>query len=97
VIVRVSEALVVSGMLDEFLVALRELVEGFPAANPGLISHEVLVDLEHGDRVQYVSRWRGVDDLIAYAGPGWEHDAVTFPGERRFLQQPLSLRHFEAS
>ena len=55
-ITRVSEALVRPGREQEFVERVRELVATFPATYEGLISHDVLVDLEEPQRVQYVSR-----------------------------------------
>ncbi len=95
-IVRVSEALVRVGLEDEFMVALRELVQTFPERFDGLIRHEILVDQTDARRVQYVSVWRDEAALIGYAGAGWRTDAVTFPDEEALLAKPLTLRHFTA-
>ena len=92
-IVRVSEARVRPDRLDEFMSALHQLVAGFPARFDGLIGHEVLVDDADPTTVQYVTRWRDEAALVGYAGPGWRTDAVTFPGERDLLLEPLALRH----
>lgn len=93
-IIRVSEAFVRSSELDNFLSALHDLVADFPARHPGLIGHEVLVDLEDSCRVQYVSRWRDENALISFAGVSWRTDPITFPGESTMLLQPLIVRHF---
>lgn len=96
-ITRVSEALVRPGREQEFVERVRELVTTFPATYEGLISHDVLVDLEEPQRVQYVSRWRDEQALENYAGARWRTDPVTFPDEDEYLLEPLKLRHFQAS
>ncbi len=93
-ILRVSEALVAPDTRDEFLDRLRALVADFPAEHDGLVDHDVLVDLDDPLRVQYLSRWRDESALVAYAGPAWRTDPVTFPDEDRYLTEPLTLRHF---
>ncbi|MBA8816932.1 heme-degrading monooxygenase HmoA [Microbacterium halimionae] len=95
-IVRTSEALVRPESRAEFLTTLHALVEGFPAAYPGLIDHEVLVDHHDPDRILYVSRWASEEGLAHYAGVNWATEPVTFPDEDRYLQRPLTLRHFSA-
>ena len=92
---RVSEALVRPGREQEFVERVRDLVRTFPAIYDGLISHEVLVDLQEPQRVQYVSRWRDERALENYAGANWRTDPVTFPDEDEYLQKPLELRHFQ--
>ncbi|GAB3151482.1 hypothetical protein GCM10027058_17710 [Microbacterium neimengense] len=92
-ILRVSEAIVRAGAEQEFLDRLRELVADFPDRYHGLV-HEVLVDEAEPRRIQYVSAWRDDADLVAYAGTGWRTEPVTFPGEERYLEAPLALRHF---
>ncbi|MFC3899006.1 antibiotic biosynthesis monooxygenase family protein [Lentzea rhizosphaerae] len=92
---RVSEALVKPGREQEFVERVRSLVRTFPDTYDGLVAHEVLVDLADPRKVQYVSRWRDEQALENYAGPGWRTDPVTFPDEDEYLQQPLTLRHFE--
>ncbi|WP_394614429.1 antibiotic biosynthesis monooxygenase [Lentzea sp. JNUCC 0626] len=91
---RVSEALVKPGREQEFVARVRDLVLTFPETYDGLVGHEVLVDLDDPLVVRYVSRWRDEQALENYAGPGWRTDAVTFPDEAEYLQQPLVLRHF---
>ncbi|MCP2245661.1 antibiotic biosynthesis monooxygenase family protein [Lentzea aerocolonigenes] len=92
---RVSEALVKPGREQEFVERVRSLVRTFPDTYDGLEGHEVLVDLADPRKVQYVSRWRDEQSLENYAGPGWRTDPVTFPDEDEYLQQPLTLRHFQ--
>jgi hypothetical protein len=92
---RVSEALVKPGREQEFVARVHDLVRTFPDTYDGLEGHEVLVDLTDPRKVQYVSRWRDEQALENYAGPGWRTDPVTFPDEDEYLQQPLTLRHFE--
>lgn len=92
---RVSEALVRPGREQEFVERVRELVATFPETYEGLISHEVLVDLEVPQRVQYVSRWRDERALESYAGTNWRTAPVTFPDEDEYLLEPLKLRHFQ--
>lgn len=92
---RVSEALVKPGREQEFVERVRELVATFPATYEGLVGHEVLVDLEEPQRVQYVSRWRDEQSLENYAGRNWRTDPVTFPDEDEYLLEPLKLRHFQ--
>jgi quinol monooxygenase YgiN len=94
VIVRVSEALVRPGMVDEFLAVLIALVATFPAQYDGLLDHEVLVDRADRTRVRYVSRWAEEASLVAYAGEDWATTPVTFPDEDRYLTGPLELTHF---
>jgi len=93
-IVRISEAILVPGMTEEFMIRLNALVRDFPSHYDGLMSHEVLVDRTDPLRVSYVSRWRDEASLVAYAGASWASDPVTFPDEDRFLREPLALRHF---
>ncbi len=93
-IVRVSEARVRPGMAEEFLTALTDLVESFPATYAGLLGHDVLVDRSDPLRVQYVSRWVDEPSLVAYAGEDWAITPVTFPDEERFLTGPLALEHY---
>lgn len=92
---RVSEAFVRPGREREFVERVRALVETFPVKYDGLLGHDVLVDADDPRRVQYVSRWRDEQALVAYAGPNWRTDPVTFPDEDEFLVQPLTLRHFK--
>src|ERR671912_2934633 len=96
-IVRVSEALVRPDALVAFMTALDELVADLPGRFPGLLAHEVLVDLEDPHRVQYVSRWRDEDAVVDFAGAAWRTAPVTFPGEDAMLVRPLTLRHFIAA
>ncbi|UIN30350.1 putative quinol monooxygenase [Microbacterium binotii] len=93
-ILRVSEAIVRAGAEREFLARLHELVADFPDRHPGLVRHEVLVDEADPRRIQYVSAWRDEADLISYVGARWRTEPVTFPGEERYLEAPLGLRHF---
>ncbi|MFS8100945.1 antibiotic biosynthesis monooxygenase [Lentzea alba] len=93
-ITRVSEALAKPGREQEFVERVRDLVKTFPETYDGLISHEVLVDLQDPLKVQYVSRWRDEQALENYAGKNWRTDPVTFPDEDEYLQRPLALRHF---
>jgi hypothetical protein len=94
VIVRVSEAWTKPGSEREFLARLLDLVADFPTRHPGLLTHQVLVDLDDPRHVQYVTHWRDEDALIGYAGPRWREVPVTFPDEDLLLSAPLSLRHF---
>ncbi|GGU49193.1 antibiotic biosynthesis monooxygenase family protein [Lentzea flava] len=91
---RVSEALVKPGREQEFVERVRDLVRTFPEKYDGLLGHEVVVDVQDPQRVQYVSRWRDEQSLERYAGKNWRTDPVTFPDEDEYLQQPLALRHF---
>ena len=93
---RVSEALVKPGREQEFVERVRDLVRTFPETYEGLESHEVLVDLQDPQRVQYVSHWRDEQALENYAGANWRTDPVTFPDEDEYLQRPLTLRHFQS-
>lgn len=93
-ILRVSEAYVRDGAEQEFLARLHELVADFPDRYDGLVRHEVLIDDDQPRRIQYVSAWRTEAELIAYAGAGWRTEPVTFPGEERYLEASLTLRHF---
>ncbi|GAA3621864.1 antibiotic biosynthesis monooxygenase [Lentzea atacamensis] len=93
-ITRVSEALVKAGREQEFVERVRDLVKTFPETYEGLLAHQVLVDLDDPQKVQYVSRWRDEQALEGYAGPNWRTDPVTFPDEDEYLRQPLKLRHF---
>ena len=95
-ITRVSEALVKPGREQEFVARVEELVETFPETYEGLLAHEVLVDLDDSQKVQYVSRWRDEQALVNYAGPNWRTDPVTFPDEDEYLRRPLALRHFRS-
>ncbi len=89
-----SEALVRLDRVAEFLRLLEDLVADFPDRHPGLVRHEILVDLADARRVQYVGVWRDEDALVDYAGPDWRTVPVTFPGEEQLLESPLALRHF---
>ena len=94
VIMRMCEANVRPERLDDFLVLLRDLVAGFPAAHDGMVSHDVLVDLGQPNRVQYVSRWRDESAITEFAGADWATSVVTFPDEESYLLEPLRLRHY---
>ena len=96
VIVRTSEARVIDGMQDEFLAKLLEVVADYPRDFPGLLSHDVLRDLDDPTRFMYVSRWRDEESVARFAGPRWRDEPVTFPREDAFMAQPLTLRHFRA-
>lgn len=93
-ILRVSEVVVRESHYGEFMEALTELVATFPADHDGLEMHHILVDRSDRLRVAYISQWRDEAALIAYAGPMWESDPVTFPNEREMLAGPMTLRHF---
>ncbi|MFF9146763.1 putative quinol monooxygenase [Streptomyces sp. NPDC014861] len=91
-IVRVSEARVRPERFDAFRELILAAVRDFPARNPGLVDHEVLVAPPHS--LLYVSRWRSEADLAAYAGENWRDEPVVLPGEEEYLLGPLELRHF---
>ncbi|MFB7936438.1 putative quinol monooxygenase [Streptomyces sp. NPDC127049] len=91
-IVRVSEARVRPERFDAFHELIVSAVRDFPARNPGLVDHEVLVAPPHS--LLYVSRWRSEEDLVAYAGEHWRDEPVVLPGEEEYLLGPLELRHF---
>jgi|GEM_PF-5684603 len=93
-IVRMSEASVLPDRIAEFTAALAELVATFPERFEGLVSHEVLTDSDDPTRIVYVSRWTSEQALVAFAGPNWQHDPVTFPQEELYVSAPLALRHF---
>jgi len=96
VIIRISEAHVRPDKLEEFMRVLLDLVKTFPEANPGLLSHEVVVDVTDPLRVAYRSEWADEASVAAFAGESWATEPVTFPGEDELLQRPLVLRHFTA-
>jgi hypothetical protein len=91
-IVRMSEAAVNPGMLEEFREIIVAAVAEFPGQHEGLLSHEVVSDDER--TLIYLSRWRDEAALEAYAGPGWRDQPVMLPDEERFLAEPLRVRHF---
>ncbi|MEV0901846.1 antibiotic biosynthesis monooxygenase [Actinoplanes sp. NPDC049802] len=93
VIVRTSTAHVVPGRLAEFTSYILDAVSRFPDRNPGLLSHQVIVD-DEADELVYLSRWRDEQALAAFAGPGWRDSPVMLPGEEMFLRVPLKVRHY---
>ncbi|MFI6941325.1 putative quinol monooxygenase [Streptomyces sp. NPDC050418] len=95
VITRVSEARVRPERFEDFRELIVSAVREFPDHNPGLVSHEVLVDPPHS--LLYVSRWRSEEDLAAYAGAAWREQPVMLPGEEDYLLEPLRVRHFTHS
>jgi hypothetical protein len=92
VIIRVSEARVRPERFEAFHDMIVSAVREFPALHPGLLDHEVLIAPPHS--LLYVSRWRGEDDLVAYAGEHWRDQPVVLPGEDEYLLAPLQVRHF---
>ncbi|OEJ96456.1 hypothetical protein J116_020350 [Streptomyces thermolilacinus SPC6] len=92
VIVRVSEARVRPERFDDFREMIVSAVREFPGRYAGLVDHEVLAAPPH--TLLYVSRWRGEEDLVAYAGEGWGDQPVVLPGEEEYLLGPLQVRHF---
>lgn len=92
VIVRVSEARVRPERFDDFREMVVSAVREFPGRYAGLVDHEVLAAPPHS--LLYVSRWRGEEDLVAYAGEGWRDQPVVLPGEEEYLLGPLQVRHF---
>lgn len=93
-IVRMSHARVRTGMEQEFLAKLHEVVAEYPRAYPGLVSHDILRDAADPCHFIYVSRWRDAEAVERFAGPRWRDEPVTFPHEDRFMAQPLELSHF---
>lgn len=92
-IVRVSEARVRPERFEAFRDMIVSAVREFPGRYPGLVDHEVL--LAPPDSLLYVSRWRGEEDLVNYAGEHWREQPVVLPGEDEYLVEPLRVRHFE--
>ncbi|MFF2013667.1 antibiotic biosynthesis monooxygenase [Streptomyces sp. NPDC058195] len=91
-IVRVSEARVRPERFEAFRDMIVSAVREFPGRYPGLVDHEVL--LGPPDSLLYVSRWRGEEDLVHYAGEHWRDQPVVLPGEAEYLLGPLRVRHF---
>ena len=91
-IVRISEARVRPGRFEAFRDMIVTAVREFPDRYPGLIDHEVL--LAPPETLMYVSRWRGEEDLVGYAGENWRDQPVILPGEQAYLVAPLQVRHF---
>ncbi|MFF5446201.1 antibiotic biosynthesis monooxygenase [Streptomyces sp. NPDC012888] len=94
-IIRVSEARVRPDRFDAFRDMIVAAVRDFPDLHPGLVAHEVL--LAPPDSLLYVSRWRGEEDLVAYAGEHWRDQPVVLPGEDEYLLAPLRVRHFTST
>ncbi|GGX25842.1 antibiotic biosynthesis monooxygenase [Streptomyces chryseus] len=92
VIIRVSEARIRPGRFEAFRDMIVSAVREFPSLYPGLLDHEVL--LAPPDSLLYVSRWRGEQDLVDYAGEHWRDEPVVLPGEDEHLVSPLRVRHF---
>lgn len=88
---RISEAAVRPGMVEELREVIVTAVTEFPRRYDGLLSHEVISD---ATTLLYLSRWRDEAALAAYAGPGWRDQPVMLPDEERYLTQPLRIRHF---
>ncbi|MEV4950017.1 antibiotic biosynthesis monooxygenase [Streptomyces sp. NPDC053755] len=91
-IIRVSEARVRPERFEEFREMIVSAVREFPGRYAGLVDHEVL--LAPPDSLLYVSRWRGEQDLVEYAGEHWRDQPVVLPGEDEYLDAPLRVRHF---
>ncbi|MER5573350.1 putative quinol monooxygenase [Streptomyces massasporeus] len=91
-ITRVSEARVRPERFEAFRDFIVSTVRAFPDRHPGLVSHEVL--LAPPGTLLYVSRWRGEEDLVAFAGEHWRDQPVVLPGEGEYLVAPLRVRHF---
>ncbi|MFJ5774631.1 hypothetical protein [Streptomyces sp. NPDC093094] len=91
-IVRVSEAHVRPELFDAFREMIVSAVRDFPGRHPGLVDHEVLLAPPHS--LLYISRWRGEEDLVEYAGENWRDQPVVLPGEDTYLVEPLKVRHY---
>ncbi|NRQ31883.1 hypothetical protein HII36_08525 [Nonomuraea sp. NN258] len=91
-IIRISEARVRPDRFEAFRDFIMSAVREFPARHPGLVDHEVLLDAP--DSLLYVSRWRGEEDLVDFAGENWRDQPVLLPGEEEYLAAPLTVRHF---
>ncbi|MEU8776839.1 hypothetical protein [Streptomyces sp. NPDC048606] len=87
-----SEARVRPERFEAFHELIVAAVRGFPDLHPGLVDHEVLI--APPDSLVYVSRWRGEEDLVGYAGAHWRERPVMLPGEEEYLLGPLVVRHF---
>lgn len=94
-IIRGSEARVRPERFEAFHDMIVSAVREFPGRYPGLVDHEVL--LAPPDSLLYVSRWRGEEDLVDYAGEHWRDQPVVLPGEDEYLLEPLRVRHFTAA
>ncbi len=91
-IIRISEAQVRPERFEAFRAWIVDAVRDWPERYEGLIGHEVL--LAPPNSLLYVSRWRGEEDLVAYAGEKWREQPVQLPGEEEYLLAPLQVRHF---
>ncbi len=95
VIVRMFEARVLPGMLDEFVEFAVQ--HGWPAVAhaDGFVSGELYrADSETEPRLVLISRWRDEAALAAFAGPDWRSAPVVLPGAERFLARPPHVWHF---
>ncbi|HWL88888.1 MAG TPA: antibiotic biosynthesis monooxygenase [Polyangiaceae bacterium] len=89
-IVRISEARVRPGLLDEFRDFIVEGTRHYDELD-GFLGDEVLVT---DGGLLFISRWRDEVALERFAGSGWRDTPVMLPAQERFLAEPLRVRHF---
>jgi heme-degrading monooxygenase HmoA len=94
-IVRMFEARVVPGLLDEFVDFVVERVLPAMEAADGFAGGEVYrADSDTEPRLVMITRWRDEAALAGFAGPEWRTRAAVPPEEERFLARPPHVWHF---
>jgi heme-degrading monooxygenase HmoA len=95
VIVRMLEARVVPGLLDEFADFVAQRVWPAMAALDGFGGGELYrADSDTEPRLVMITRWRDEGALAAFAGPDWRLAPVVQPDEERFLARAPHVWHF---
>jgi len=95
VIVRMSEARVLPGLLDQFVEFIVERAWPAMEAADGFVGGELYrADSASEPRLVLLTRWRDEAALAGFAGPDWRSTPVVLPDEQRFLARPLHVSHF---
>jgi heme-degrading monooxygenase HmoA len=95
VIVRMWEARVTPGLLDQFVEFLVERAWPVMEAADGFAGGELYrADSGTEPRLVMITRWRNEAALARFAGPDWRSTPVVLPEEDRFLTRPPQVWHF---
>ena len=92
-LVRMSEARVVPGRLEEFAELTRRVAFPLMRAAPGFLGGE-LYRAEDPPLLVMITRWRDEDALAAFDGPDWRDQPVILADEEQFLVRPSHVWHF---